>query len=852
MVTKGRIKIDMGIIIKHSIKNMISKPLRLIVLLVCITVASFAALLAFDMSGSIKNLMNAFSYHVYGNMNVYVSGAEESDIAGVEDIADMSYVGVTTGYVTTYSHDPSDYHYTTADSYRLFSFTSVEAASELRLITDGLTIDDNTAVASPSFVEKYDISVGDTVTVDTADGEEIELVISDVYQVDSQLLRAEALMISENNMRRIRCNEENVHNLWFFYVKDSSKVDDVVAFLEHNAPKANVVDMYSGDNAFAEEMTNIFYLIFLVTFLLVSFVTMSFAEKIVNERMSVIGTLRSLGVRPRNTAFILLMENALYALVGSVTGAVLYTVFKSPFIGSFVTVSYAADYEFDTSKYYGDVSLSLILVVVLSAVILECSYPLYELLKAVKTPIRDIIFNNKDTEFKYTWRRLYAGAGAVLVSIVTAFMTKSFLLLAISLASGVIGLAILLPYFIRLLSHGLVYVFKRFRLPVAQLAAENISRNRSIMSNSIMSVISILLSSLIIAITGPVWKWLSPEDLGYDVVGYVNYADEDYDYLSNVEGVNDIERVYGCSSRIQIAPSEGVVSGTEDEDPALDPLTYVCPDMPHKMTNYLPYDAYDLNGDQIVITKALAKRYGVNIGDAVTVTYHTDTDFPIEFGYTVVDIYDPYEISGTDVPDEFRVMIIAPEVYDRLFMGMFNRVLFRTDDPELLKKTLEDCSDPSVIEFKTEAESIDEMKQDGAGLYAVINGIIVGSTLLTLIGIAGNQTFSFITRKRETALLYSVAMGRKKMRRLLFLESLFSIGSASLIAALASPLFFMTLAKAMTFVTDEDLEIMALDLINFGELGIYLVIIVAIYLLTVLLPFRSLRRMNIAEELKYE
>ena len=835
----------MGIILKHSWKNILSKPLRLIVLVVCIAMACFAALLAFDMSNNVVSILRGYTAQMLGNINVYVIGAEESDIKGVEEVADLSYVGVGVRSVYEYSHDETDYNYINTDTYKLFSFTSLETAVDMRILSSDLEIDDNSAVASPSFAEKFDKKVGDTVVLDTADGNEIELVISGIYDVDSQYLSKDALLISENVMRQINCTEENTHAIWFFCVKDESKISDVTSFLKHSAPKARTTDLYEiEDTSLIDDYTHLFYLVFLVTILLVAFVSMSMSEKIVNERMSVIGTLRSLGVRSRKTTFILLLENALYAIIGACIGMLLYGVFKAPLLSSILFFTDNDGNPLDLTRYYLKTPVYLYLAVLAVAILLECAYPMYELLKAVKTPIRDIIFNNKDTEFKYTWRRLYIGGGLAVVSIVTAFMVKSFTIVGISIASGVIALAVLLPYIVRFLSRGMARLFTK--MPVAQLAAENISRNKSLMGNSILAVISMLLSLLVIAVCIPVWKWLAPSDFLYDVVVDVTYIDGvDYSYLGNIQGYKDMDIVYDCGRLATVA-----LAGSEPEGDSF--YLRMAADTPHTLSNSLPREVYGLAEDETVISENIADKYGFKTGDVITVTMHPDTDFPIELVLKVVDIYDPYEISGNMVPDNTNVVIVNKDLYDRYFLGYVNEILFTTDDPEGLKKEIGSCSSMYDVEVKTASELSEESQDEAKGLASVLSAVVVGSVVLTLIGVAGNQTFAFITRKREIALIYSVVMGRRKLRKLLFLESLFSIGLSALIAVVATPIFYLDASHLMMTFSSDHVDILRPELIDIGPIAVLVVLILVVYVLTVIAPIKSLNKMKISEELKYE
>lgn len=835
----------MGVILKHSIRNIISKPLRLIVLVVCILMASFTALLAFDMGNNVEAILRGYTAQSMGSMNLYVIGAKEDELKGVEEITDMCYVGVSTGNNSISSHDASDYNYILTDGIVLYSFSSISDAIELRLISGDISIDDQSVVVSPQYAEKYGKEVGDTVSLFAYDDERIELSISAIYEVDSEVFSKEAILMSEYNLSRIKCTGNNEHTIWFFYVKDTSKIKEVSDFISHNAPKANVIDLFEvGEDSGIEEYKSLFSLLFLVTLLLVLFVTISLSEKIVNERMSVIGTLRSLGVKSRNTAFILLIENALYAIIGSVLGVIAYLIFKEPLVSSVLFFTDSEGNPLDLSRYYNKTPLYLLIAVVIGSILLECAYPLYELLKAVKTPIRDIIFNNKDTEFKYTWRRIYIGGGLILISVVTSFMVKNFAIVAISIASGVIALAVLLPFIIRWITRGMAALFRT--MPVSRLAAENISRNKSIMGNSILAVISILLSVLVIAVCGPVWKWLAPSSLPYDVRANIEYVDGvDYSYFGNIDGINEMDIEYRCGSYAAISP----VGSTEEVENV---LLAICADTSHTLSDYLPHEAYGLSEDEMVISKKIAQKYGVEEGDEVKLVIHSDSDFPTELILTIVDIYDPYEISGVGVPRSTKVVIINPDLYDHLFRGYMDAILFTSDDPDALKKEIADCTDPDSVEVVTASEKIQKDRSNAQGLGSVLSAMVIGSTVLTLTGIAGNQTFAFITRKREIALIYSVAMGRKKIRRLLLLESVFSVGISAIIALISAPLFYISASHLIDLLCYDGVDILNLKLVDPLPIAGYIFAICTLYVLTVIGPFRTLRKMNISEELKYE
>ena len=306
----------MGVIIKHSLKNIFSKPLRLLVLLICVIFASFTGLMAIDMSGSIDSLFRGYFMKMLGNMDVIAYNSSNDDIKGIGEEYPISAVGIASAGQFEYSHDPSDYAFSSADQITVESFSDMEGAYELSILPETVVVDDETCVVSQKYAEAYDVKEGDTITIETMDKQEIELTVAKVLNISNTLIKGECIIVSNDILRRVSCVKELNYSIWMIDAKVDSDSQAIVDAIKNNNPRAEVESitaMFEEDNDL-QQVYNVFYLLFIISFLLVIFVTISLAEKIVNERMSVIGTLRSLGVSQSKTALILLVENALYAV----------------------------------------------------------------------------------------------------------------------------------------------------------------------------------------------------------------------------------------------------------------------------------------------------------------------------------------------------------------------------------------------------------------------------------------------------------------------------------------------------------------------------------------------------------
>ena len=231
------------------------------------------------------------------------------------------------------------------------------------------------------------------------------------------------------------------------------------------------------------------------------------------------------------------------------------------------------------------------------------------------------------------------------------------------------------------------------------------------------------------------------------------------------------------------------------------------------------------------------------------ITLDADTDFPIEKKMIVKDTLNMEKMESFGI----WTVIINPDVYEHIFgEKILSMVLVRCADPDAVKERIEKCSESGSLRASTMEEMIKEDKSSNSGLLMVIRLIVAGSAGLTLIGIAGNQSLGFLTRKRENALLYSVALPRGGLKKMLFLESVFSMGISAAVAAVTAPFLYGVLGHLMDVIGDGEINILEKGMTATTDRLAYLGIILVIYLLTTLIPFKYLRKMNIAEELKYE
>lgn len=69
---------------------------------------------------------------------------------------------------------------------------------------------------------------------------------------------------------------------------------------------------------------------------MIFFIISAFAKNIASERLSVIGTLRSIGAEKRKASVTLLIECAFYGLFGGILGMLLFYALKDTLLGNMI------------------------------------------------------------------------------------------------------------------------------------------------------------------------------------------------------------------------------------------------------------------------------------------------------------------------------------------------------------------------------------------------------------------------------------------------------------------------------------------------------------------------------------
>ena len=821
----------MNIVLKNSLKNIFGKPFRTLLVVFAIFVCSLCALLCFDLSESITRVLTDFMGSISRADFMVVSGG--SDLSKLPDgfpEADMMTINCNNEML--YKDIDGEYCYVTTDSLSIYGI-DVDEAVDMKFIKH-IDLKDDEMYITSKFAEDFGYKAGDKIIVHDRSREPVELTIGGILPEDNKnpLINGNDAIVNLNTSDKLSCGFREA-NVAMIDLKDDSKISDAKKMLEERFPDAQIADLFltESDMDMINELKAVFYLLFAVTFLLVIFVTASICNRIVSERMSYIGTLRSLGMSTARTGRILLLENVLYALMGSIPATILYSLIRLPILNMMFMGEDSSGnaVEFELPGY----PVALVIGVILGAVLIECLIPLRAILKALKTSIRDIIFDNRDTEYKFNRSTLIFGLICLAVAIPTFFLRKNIFFATICLVAAVAALAFLFPRILKLVTTGVKKVADKFEKSTWSLASVEAISRKSTVGSGVLCATAAAMCIVVYALTGGLTDSINVVPYNCDVVMETTKENKYYTYIEHLDGVTDSETLYTALKLITV----------NDETKEGYGYYFGMPDGGYKY-----YEGFKGLPDKIeegcvCLDKSFASRKGIKAGDTIKITINPESVFPVVREYKVTNIV---ECNNNGYSGES--IIVNEAEYKFLFRDTPGEILIKCEDPDAIKKTLETYAKGNYNTVETFDEKVENLNSSNSKTIAVVTAIIIVALGMTAIGMISNQLIGFEGRKKECAVMLSTVMNKSRLSGILLKEVLITSTTASAAGTIVGTILTFELKTAMASAQTLVMDINVNPLHNL----LFFVIMSVVFTATVLFPIKNLRKMKIAEQIKYE
>ena len=821
----------MNIVLKTSLKNIFGKPFRTMLVVFSIFLCSICAMVCFDFVTSAKKYIGGSTLG-FSKADCLLM-ASDYPVKGLpEGFPECEKLELNTNSEKLYKDIEGEYCYVTFDKLGIFG-VNVDDAVNMEFI-DPVTLGLNETVVTAKFAESYGYEVGDKLIVHDRLGNIVELdIVGITYNESNYFVGDKTAIVNEETSRIISCGRNDI-GLVLIDVLDDEVAADAIRMLEDYYPNATLMNFVFNETM--EKSLNqvllYFYLVFAITFLLVIFVTASICNRIVSERMPFIGTLRSLGMSNARTGRILLLENTLYALLGSIPGILLYSILRVPVLDFFFSVKRVGS-SFKSSA--PPISVLAVICVILGAILIECLIPMKAVLKALKTSIRDIIFDNRDTAYKFSKSGLIIGIVFAAAAIVTAFFSKNFVAAIICMACSVTSLAFVFPWIFKWVTSLIRKTADKKENAKWSLASVEAVSRKSTVGSGVLCVTAAAMCVIVFSFVQSSFAIFDAKmEFTSDVVVDCAAKMKSFSFIDKLDGVTESEAVYISSQGIQL--------NDEIEEIYTNATFYALPEGGFKYYISVENLPDKIEDGTILVNDKYASKKGLNVGDTIKICYGPTSLIPIVREYKIVSLFESDSFSETDS------FFISEHDYKEVFKDSPCYILIKCEDPDYVANMIRTYAVGTYSNVRTLNEVRQEQIKSNAKVRALTVGIILIAVGMTFIGMVSNQLIGFEGRKKECAVLLSTAMGRDSLSGILFREMLITALTASTMGTVIGVLMLFVLNASTSTA-----EFMKMDV----EVNPVLTILFCIFLViaftgTVLFPIAQLKKMKIAEQIKYE
>jgi len=839
----------MSSIVKHILRNTMEKKLRTVIVVLTILLATAVIFIGLSLNTIINDTYKTMIQGAYGNSNIVITKdvKEENPFYTSSDV-DTKSIAV---------EQQNDIIEATGES-RLdgenvnVALTGVDydQALQMELIApikmeNNFILDENSAIISQKAATEYGLSLGDSINV-TVHDQVYQIHVSAISETNGMYyaeLDRLLLVVAPDQVNQMYGAEDQFSRtlLTVKNVNLDQTVDQLMTANEDFSIQRSATVMSDDRDEETFQMTMVTAIIIIV--LISAYVILSLSKMIVSERMPVAGTFRSIGMSKRTMNRVLGMEFLVYGIIGAILGLVT----------AFLILPSIAD-VFNKYKEFGletEVSYSLVNAVIAFAfgMFFPVCVGMIHVVSMNKHPLKEIILNT--TQAKQQKSGLSAIIGTIL--LVGAFVfyginpMDQLLYSTLSVLCLLLSFILLVPTLLNLVAKGLSKLFSGSANGEMVLGIKNIGNNKMTANNSSMMIMVLILLMMVGTTTKGLDDYLSNAiKKDYDI-GIHNLTEDPSFYMDvkQVDGVSDVRADYISAADYDIKGGTGQfgilgVEDFDDFDTHTSGITFEG-DAKEQMTKY---------PDRILIDAYQAKRYRLDIGDTIQLQPFDAEGKSLNGKGDDLDIVIAGFIDSYGNGPARTTALVNLDYFNDQFGATHNQIgvqVLPGYDVEQVKKEISESFTDSNVMITTFDEKLAGQKATIDTLFQGITLIILMGMVIGLLGITNNLIVSFLQRKKEYAVLYSVCMSRVQLVKMQLYEMLITFIAVVVIGFIGGLLMNIVLEKLLYAIA------LRVELsFNFGLYGILCGVILVILTLSSFATVRKMIKMNMLKELRYE
>jgi ABC-type antimicrobial peptide transport system permease subunit len=803
----------MLLFIKLCFHNITVKPFRTLVIVLCLAAVSLTFSLCLTISSASKMAVVDMIRSSMGRTDITMQAANgfdelpalPDDTASLPVILAKSYFQV---------HDIHNFKYVKKKNIYVLG-VDTEQAAKFGFLPKCTAPKQNEAVISYALSQRFGYEIGDEMTLPCADGTEITLRVSEIVLNKNDLSVMPLAVITAPETAKSVLSASDVSATMLYVDAPDGKETETAEQLRAEYPALDVSQV-TGTPEFEDSIrsvTRAFFIIFAVTLLMIFFIISAFAKNIAAERLAMIGTLRSIGAEKRTASLTLLIECVLYGAFGGILGTVLFYALKDTLLGNMIP---------RTDGISGSVHAPLYVPVIglVIAALISCAVSIVSVIRTSQMPIKDIIFGGKDSVYRPFFSGTVTGIVCIIGAVILFCGNFGFIPSLIGLAAFVIGICLVLPKILSAISSFTARQTDGRSFPVIRLALIQSGTKKTSVTGTVICTAVVMMTASLYILSRSAEKLYSARNYDCDaIITELSERSEYYDIITAdsreyIYYTSEMTEINGSLANINIFGYNGFKMFTGLHD--------------------LPQT---LGTDEIALDRQMMKRLDIHEGDSVEITLKRDTVRPVKLTLKAVS-----GINSVYLDQQCNAAVVSLDTYKSVYHDYPSMLLVK-GDMELMKRQLIDKS----AEFETVEEYYSRTDEESESITGLLDVLAVIGVMLAVISVSGQQLIGFEQRKHELAVLRSQGMSISQLAEMLICETMLTAVLPVLLYLCTGHFVIRMIEKALS----------SLDMgipISFErpEIAVFLLVMSAAVILTVLIPIFSLKRMNTAEQLKCE
>lgn len=638
------------------------------------------------------------------------------------------------------------------------------------------SIDDwfgNKLIMSAAFADRFGVTAGDTLPLEI-NGQAHDFLIAGVSQPKGLFTRDVAdggyLLMPREALKNILGGQSN---LVFTKINNLSTVDNLHQTLTEAMPQYNI--MLGVDQTVIDAETSNFVMPFWISSVLVLFmgvfIIYSSFNLIVNERIKILGILRSVGCSRRKANRILVTESLVIGIVGGAIGCLL----GIGVLQLIKTMFFSANADIQEGRIiFGLYEIIFTLTASAILTVLSAMIPIFRI---TKMPVKNIILNDYQKQKIKSGKHWIWGILMLIPAGITPFVVgQGFVGMAIAFLAfilALIGLNLIIPAVCHLAAHVCSSAPQEIFLGVRNTGDFKALVNNTRLFGSMIAIMLLMITLFnTLAVDMRSIYRRDPYDIQMELRKSNSQTIVD---LLDVEGVSS---AYGVFSTWGTITSHGTfINGLVGIDGA-DYFDFYHADISPEAITALN----NLTDNDIVTTYILRDKFRLKLGDTLTILSHDGGTFD----YVITGFLDTNWGIG-------HMAYISSDTYkDHVGAENFSHIAIKANgDIDVVKNNILRAYSKGVLEISTKQELEDANADKIMGIFNAINTYAYFAMLIALLGIVNNMIACFMGRQRNLAMYRCIGMSRNSAGRMLMTESV-TIGIIGVLTGLATGILIIS------------------------------------------------------------